>query len=306
VVQQSALRHEDGPERGEVPVELSLADVLGHADRRDRIELLAGQVAVVLQPDLDPIRHARLGDSFASEVGLGLADGDPDHPGVVMRRGVDRHGTPSTPDVEQALIGPLVQAQLATDQLVLGLLRLIEGGAVVDETGARVGHGGPQDQAVEIVADVVVVGDRPRVALHRMTPTTEASLFGRRRDGATNAADLPRGLDRIGERHQPVRALRWSGITQRRDCGEDVAVQLDVAGDVRPAESELVGHPQQTAQGVGRCEAERCHRLWPADGRPVPELERDGHVTAQEAHDQRSHRRRDSSVGWRVSRQRRG
>ena len=39
-----------------------LADVLAHLDRGDRVERSVGDVAVVLQPDLDPVREAPLGD----------------------------------------------------------------------------------------------------------------------------------------------------------------------------------------------------------------------------------------------------
>ena len=41
----------------EVVVHLAFADVLGHADRRDRVERTVGDTPVVLDPDLDLIGH---------------------------------------------------------------------------------------------------------------------------------------------------------------------------------------------------------------------------------------------------------
>ena len=42
-----------------VDVDLRVADVLDHADAGDRVEALAGEVAVVHHPDLDPVGDAR-------------------------------------------------------------------------------------------------------------------------------------------------------------------------------------------------------------------------------------------------------
>ena len=132
MVQQSALRHEHGTQRREVLVELAVADVLGHADRRDRVELLAGELAIVLQPDLDPIGHTRLGDALAvrSSAWARLMV-MPTTCASWCERGVDGHRAPAAADVEQPCTGLLVQPQLAADQLVLGRLGLVERGVGV-------------------------------------------------------------------------------------------------------------------------------------------------------------------------------
>ena len=42
---------------------VALADVLAHLERPDRVEVVAlGHLAVVLQPDLDPVAQPALGD----------------------------------------------------------------------------------------------------------------------------------------------------------------------------------------------------------------------------------------------------
>ena len=131
---------ERGVEHLEVPVELLLADVLGHADRRDGVEPLTAEQAVVLQPDLDPVGDAGLGDPLASERRLGLADGDADDGHVVVRGGVDGHRAPAAPDVEHPPAGVVVEPELAADQLVLGRLGVGEVRRRLDEAGARVRH----------------------------------------------------------------------------------------------------------------------------------------------------------------------
>jgi hypothetical protein len=69
-----------GPQyRGElsrVGVDVCAADVLDHADRGDRIELLAGKVAVVADADLDPVGEPRRRRPLARERGLRLGQRD--------------------------------------------------------------------------------------------------------------------------------------------------------------------------------------------------------------------------------------
>src|SRR2546428_386783 len=73
----------------------------------------------------------------------------------------DREAAPAAPDVEQGLAG--AQFELATDVVelvLLGLLQLPVGIAIVR---AGVDHERIEEQLVELVRDVVVVGDRPGV-----------------------------------------------------------------------------------------------------------------------------------------------
>ncbi len=176
VVEQPALGPQGVVEDPVVRLQVRLPDVLGHPDRGDHVELFAGQLAVVLEADLHPVADAGIGDPLAGELGLRAADRDAHHAGVVMGRGVDRHRAPAAPDVEQTRAGLLGQAELATDQLVLGRLRLGQVHLLVGEPGARVRHRRPEHEAVEVVAHVVVVADGLGVPAPRVAPTVEARL----------------------------------------------------------------------------------------------------------------------------------
>ena len=79
---------------------------------------------------------------------------------VEMLREEDRHAAPAATDVEYAL--PVGQCQLGGDMGELGVLRLGEGLDPVRPVGAAVLHVlGVEHQAVEVVADVVVMRDVP-------------------------------------------------------------------------------------------------------------------------------------------------
>ena len=164
VVQQPTRRPQGTAQQPVVAVEVLVTDVLGHPDRRDRVVLLAADVAVVLQSDLDPIGDAGSRHPLASPGGLGLTDRDADRRHVVVAGGVDHHRAPPAPDVEEAPARHRVEPELATDEIVLQRLRGDEIGRVVDEAGTRVRHRRSEHEPVEVVADVVVVVDRGGVA----------------------------------------------------------------------------------------------------------------------------------------------
>ena len=60
VVEQPAAGTEQAGERARVGIDVDLADVLDHADRRDRVETLAAQLAVVHHADVDAVAEARV------------------------------------------------------------------------------------------------------------------------------------------------------------------------------------------------------------------------------------------------------
>ena len=86
------------------------ADVLEHADRRDRVERRLSQLAVVLQADLDPVGDAGGLDALRERAAPARVRASRRRR---ARRSGARHGSPSTPaaaDVEQPHAGPRARA----------------------------------------------------------------------------------------------------------------------------------------------------------------------------------------------------
>jgi hypothetical protein len=82
--------------------------VLDHADRSDRVELLAGQIAVVGDADLDPVGDPGRCRALARERCLRLGEGDATDVDAVLARRVQRKAAPSAADIEDALAGAQV------------------------------------------------------------------------------------------------------------------------------------------------------------------------------------------------------
>ena len=170
-----------------------------HADRRDGVELLAAQVAVVLQADLDLVGQPGQLHPAPGLVDLLAAEGDPDHGGPVTAGGMDGHRAPAAAHIEQPGSGALIETELATDQFVLGRLRLLEGGAVGFEPGARIGHARAEDEPIEVVAHVVVVADHRGIPGRRVEPARRSAFLGRRGERRSEGPQPPGGVDDGGE-----------------------------------------------------------------------------------------------------------
>src|SRR5690606_8890977 len=119
------------------------------------------------------------------------------------------------------------------------------------------GHRRTEDQPVEVVADVVVVCDRRGVALGVVATAAQARLLLRWRRWRAEGAELGDGAQRsppaAGAEAQVdllPRRLVAEPVAQREQV-VDVALQVEVPGDVRAAQPELVGGPYQPAQRVG-------------------------------------------------------
>ena len=125
VVEQASLRREEREQRGGVGLESLAPDVLEHADRADGVEGPVGHVAVVLDADLHQVVEAGLLDPLSGQLGLFDRQGDAHRRHAVVLSGVEHHRAPAAPDVEQAHARR--QAQLATDEVELGLLGRLEG-----------------------------------------------------------------------------------------------------------------------------------------------------------------------------------
>jgi hypothetical protein len=140
---------------------------------------------------------------------------------------------------------------------VLRRLRLLEGGVgvLVDGTGVR--QRCPEDEPVERVGDVIVMGDGSRVAATRVTPPAELGLFGwRRKRPEPLRADHPRGFEPQA-RQMPCRRQRQQGWKRR----VDVAFEVDLAGDVRARKAELAWSSDDPPEGVGRAHDEAGTRV---------------------------------------------
>jgi hypothetical protein len=73
------------------------------------------------------------------------------------------HATPTTANVKQAHAG--MQPQFATNQIVLGPLRVGERRPRAGKVRTRIGHRLAENQTIEVAGDVVVVGNRLSVTI---------------------------------------------------------------------------------------------------------------------------------------------
>ena len=185
-------RSRRGQRRG-VLVDAVGADVLDHADAGDRVVGLGGQLPVIHDPDLDAVGHARLLGAPARELRLRLRQRDAGDRHPVLAGDVDREAAPAAADVEHAF--PRAELELRGRELELGPLRRLEARAVAREERAAVGHRRVEEEREEVVGDVVVVADRPPVALGAVAAAARAQL-GLRDRWRPHRADGPRGGDR--------------------------------------------------------------------------------------------------------------
>ena len=141
----------------------------------------SSHVAVVHEADLGEVVEPLLLDPLLGPRGLLARQRDAERLDAVVARGVPDHAAPAAAEVEQALAR--LEVELAGDQVVLGVLRLLERRVLGREDRAGVGHRGAEDVLVEGVGDVVVVVDRLGVAalgvpqaLHDPAPAREVLL----------------------------------------------------------------------------------------------------------------------------------
>jgi len=166
VVKQPTARAEQREQRLAVPVELACPDVLGHTDRGDSVIRAVPDLAVVLHANLDTLAQPRLRDAVARQGRLLTRERHAEHPHPVVPRGVQRQAAPAAPHIEHP--HPRLQPQLAADQLQLVPLRLLQ---PIPQTsrlgpiGTGIDQRRPKDQAVKIIAHVVVVPNGPGVPL---------------------------------------------------------------------------------------------------------------------------------------------
>ncbi len=232
--------------------------MLGHADAGDRVEGAVLDLPVVLEPDLHLVRQTGLGDPLPGQRDLLGRDGHPDRRDAVVPGRVQQQRTPTAAHVQQPHPGP--QAQLAADQVELGRLGVLQALGARLPVRARVDHRGPEHQAVEVVAHVVVVADRRPVTAPGVQPALgRAGLLGRwgrlradrtgpQRRGEQPAPAGPHRVPQARSQVLEVRAFGEAGHGRQDVVQVRVGREVQVAGDVRPSEAELAGVPEQAAQ----------------------------------------------------------
>ena len=206
---------------------------------------------------LDAVAQAERLDATRPPVGLSLREGDPERVDAVFAGRVHDEPAPATPHVEQA--HPWTQAELAAHQVDLLRLRLLERGVRAGEDRAGVGHRRAEDEFVEAVAHVVVVGDGGGVAglavPHAPSPPALHFLRGRRQ-----RAQHPRA-DRGEQVAQPRRALGpaalTAGLPDRLQGLIVVAAEVEVAVDVGPGQAQLARRADGMAQRPGRAQSQQ-------------------------------------------------
>ncbi len=155
------------------------------------------------------------------------------------------HAAPAAADVEQP--HARAQVELAGDQVVLGLLRLLQGRLGRGVAGTGVGHRLAQHHLVEPVRDVVVVVDRRRVAPAGVQqPVDHPAPVGQRllrrrgwrhEPGHPECAGHPGQGERVGT--TPVQALGHRHQQRVGIAGMD-AHQVHVARHI------CAGHPERS------------------------------------------------------------
>ncbi len=259
MIQEPPVGGEEPPDRIEVPAQLlGAADMLGHTHRADGVEGSVDDVSIVLDPDLDLIAQTGVGDTLARPVGLFRRDRHTHRLHAVVLGCVQDHRTPSAADVE--VPHPRAERQLAADEIVFVLLGDLERIGLGLEDGTAVGERGPQHEVVEGVGDVVVTRDGLGITGPGVQSAAELDLLGRRRQWTELRHVAPSGeAEDLGGRPQHASIERGLGdATGNVEEAEDVALDLDVAGDDRPGETELLPSSGDDApHGIGRQDVHR-------------------------------------------------
>ena len=272
--------------------------MLAHLQRDDRVVRAVADVAVVLQPDVDPVGEPLVGRALRGERLLLARERDAGDVHAVVLGGVQRQRAPAAADVEQPLAG--LQAELAADQIELVALRVGERvvRGVARPVGAGVRHPRVEHERVEVVGQVVVVGDRRAVAQLGVQPAAQLRLRRRRRQPAADDPELrrrcvrPCASSRGAHAGCPVRprsrtvAQTLSSAVCRSPSTSSSPVTYACARPSSP------GRPEQPAQRGGGAQ-DRRGRAGRAGLAAVPGAQPERQLAAEERRDQRRELRRD-------------
>ena len=167
------------------------------------------EVAIVEQLELDPVGNAGRRGPLARDLELLLGQGDAEHVDVGDAVEIEREPAPAAADVEHPLAR--LEVQLGGDMGLLVELGLLEAVARIGEIAAAILQVGVEEEPVEVVAEVVMVGDvalRPaRCQLRWASGRAEPAALPQELAGA--AAVLPAavagGSIRPGRGYRPAR-----------------------------------------------------------------------------------------------------
>ena len=137
------------------------ADVLHHAQRADAVESGFRHIAIIHETDFGEVLKAFAFDPFLAPRDLLVREGHADYVNAAPC-GDDLHGPPAAADIQQPVSG--LEAELVEHQVELGFLRGLQGVGRLVEQGARVRHGRPENEPVEVIRLVVMVADGRRIA----------------------------------------------------------------------------------------------------------------------------------------------
>ncbi|MNS61036.1 hypothetical protein D3C72_940520 [compost metagenome] len=213
MVHQQATGLDQALEGGKVLMHMGPAHMLEHADRGNLVKRLSRlELAVIHQQYLHAVLQALLGNQLLDIGMLVLGQRDARSPNAIVLCRPQQQAPPARAHIQKALAR--LQAQLAADQIELGLLGLrhIEIGLRVIRT--RVDTARIEPQRIELVGDVVMKLDLLRIL--------GQGVQGRRARARQQAAP-----PRRARRHR----VRWH---QCHCCRHDIAhaaVDLDIAFD---------------------------------------------------------------------------
>ena len=195
--------------------------MLEHADAGDAVEL-AVHVPVVGQQNLAAIGQPGSSDAFPGEFVLVAGKRDAGAVGSGSFGGAQDQRAPAAADVEQALVR--LQVVLAQHVVQLLNLRFFQAVRMVLEVGARINHVLVQPKPVEIVRNVVVVGDGLGIHLPRVVrAANDASEPAERPDGT--AGQLRGDPENLVEVSLDVEISLNVGRTKRIQAGADQVTQ---------------------------------------------------------------------------------
>ena len=151
----------------EVVGQESMSDGFDHLHGDELVEL-PDEIAVVAELDLDAVLESVLPDQGHRVGVLRGRQGRGGDPTAVALGRVDGEAAPASADLQQMILGP--QAQLPAQELELGGGGDIERCRRLLVERARVHHALVEEEAEELVAEVVVRGDVAGAATARIAP----------------------------------------------------------------------------------------------------------------------------------------